>query len=190
MKPLFAAASCALLTVSCEIPGRECVCTEMYCLEGVIVELRNMPDSAEWEGVALSLQYGDTVEAASNLSGFGSRERQTFTSRKLVRLKPASIRLHLDYRVDGSENRITLDTIVGWTSRVCNACSGNSPSCKDQLAHNADLAWDLSGAEGLPASPQSQVRRAQPSHEVPVFLRRQDGNPAEPASGSALPQRP
>lgn len=170
-KHLIAAGFFPLLTVSCDFPWRECACTQMACLEGITVELLKMPDSAEWSDVALSVEYGDTVEAASNQWNFGSRDRQTFASRKLVAQKPASIRLHLDYRADGSENRITLDTTAQWKARVCNGCSGSSPSCKDDMAHTADLTWDLSEVAPLAASGDSRARLAQPSPEVAIPFR-------------------
>lgn len=185
---LYAAAAFALLTVSCDFPSwRECACTEMDCLEGIIVDLRNLPDSTEWDGIAMSVEYGDTVEAEDTLWGFDPRERRAFTSRRLASRRPADIRVHLDYREDGSTKRITLDTSVQWKAEVCNTCSGSS-SCKDDMAHTAELTWDLAEGRRVRASPLPESPGPQPPQEVAVPFRQEDGEPSEPASGHRLPQ--
>jgi hypothetical protein len=126
-----------------DLPWGSCTCTEMECPDGVSVELLHKPDTNQFTDLKVSLVYADTVEAASEMWGLGGPDGHSFISRKVVNLKPRRIQVLLSYSHLGTENQITLDTSLAWTSRVCNECTGGG-SCKDDMAYTALLVWDLS----------------------------------------------
>lgn len=139
-----------------EVPWGSCSCTDMGCPEGANVELLHKPDTTQYTNLKVSIAYADTVEASAEAWGMGGPDGHAFISRKLVNLRPTRIQVHLDYshlrsenqqgtvHQQGIANRITLDTTLAWTSRVCNECWGDGRNCEDDMAHTAQLVWDLS----------------------------------------------
>lgn len=121
----------------------QCICTLKACFEGVSIQLILKPDTTEYKGVAVAIAYGDTVEAASTEWGFLNPDTYTFTSPRLRSQRPSHIMIRIAYTRTGTSQRIELDTALAWQSSVCNHCSGNSSTCKDDMAHTAAVGVDL-----------------------------------------------
>lgn len=122
-----------------------CSCTLMACMEGVGIKLENNPDPILYKDFSIAIAYGDTLEPVSGDWGSAIDTGYFFSSRKLVGQRPKEIGIRIAYLKGDQEKSLSLDRAITWTSSVCNQCSGDSPSCKDQMAHNAELALDLAG---------------------------------------------
>jgi hypothetical protein len=142
-RPLFALLM-VLPFLACKDPFRDqCTCTLMACFEGVSLHLAPKLDSARYRDFSVAVIYGDTVEAASGEWSFMDPGDFNFTSPRLRTQRPGHVGFRIDYKQDGSPKQIRVDTVLDWTSRVCNHCSGNSPSCKDDMAPSASVSLDL-----------------------------------------------
>ena len=91
----------------------------------------------------MTLAYGDTLEAASEFWMLNDSARFYFFSPRLLRQKPKQIAIRVSYSEQDAEKTASLDTVIAWTSFVCNSCSGGSPSCKDDRDHMASVKLGL-----------------------------------------------
>jgi hypothetical protein len=121
----------------------KCMCTAMECSEGVSIKLENYPDSTLNSDFSVSIAYGDTIEAASELWSSIQSGEFYFSSRRLLRQKPKQIGIRISYSKSGLEKSASLDTAITWATFVCNSCSGSSPSCKDDMNYMARVKIDL-----------------------------------------------
>jgi hypothetical protein len=111
----------------------------MYCFEGVRIRWAVRPDTSEYRDLAMTIAYGDTVEAPTREWNPDGPDGFAFGSPRLARQRPSRIGIRIAYTQEGVRKRVELDSALAWQSRVCNACSGSSSSCKDQMAHTALL---------------------------------------------------
>jgi hypothetical protein len=128
---------------ACKDPLRDqCVCTLKACFEGVALTLAPMPDSARFREFSAAIAYGDTVEAASQDWIVLGPGEFFFTSSRLRSQRPGHAEFRIGYQENGAPKQIRVDTVLAWQSAVCNQCSGNSPSCKDDMAGSAMVKLD------------------------------------------------
>lgn len=142
-RPLFALLL-VLPILACKDPFRDdCACTLMACFEGVSLHLAPRPDTTRYRDFSVALAYGDTVEAASPSWAIMGPGDFAFTSIRLRTQRPGHAGFRIDFKEDGEPRQIRVDTALAWQSDVCNHCSGNSPACKDDMAHRATVSLDL-----------------------------------------------
>ncbi len=141
----FIAAILAMTALTnCNNPFVEgCSCTAKDCFQGVIVNLEEKPDPDRYKDFSMTLAYGDTVEAASDFWSFNDSARFHFSSPRLWRQKPKQVAIRISYSEQDAEKTASLDTVIAWTSFVCNSCSGGSPSCKDDRNYKASVKIGL-----------------------------------------------
>jgi hypothetical protein len=120
----------------------QCACTAKACSEGVLVRLSGNPDTSVYRDFSVAIAYGDTLEAASPYWPSGPND-YSFGSGRLLRQRPSRIGIHIDYAQDGVPKSLALDSALDWTSFVCNQCSGDSPSCRDEKNYLAVVELDL-----------------------------------------------
>ena len=133
----------AIYLNSCDLFDRSCTCTEMECFEGIKVALINNPDSLLYHSFDLSISYSDTVESTSELWGRYYEEVFMFSSYKLRKERPDQIQIILDYVSPIGPVYSSISQAVEWEQFVCNECSGNRKSCKDDDNYSAFIELDL-----------------------------------------------
>ena len=129
---------------ACNNPFVEgCSCTAKACFQGVVVNLEEKPDPNRYKDFSMTLAYGDTLEAASELWNFNDSARFYFSSPRLQSQKPKPVVIRISYSEQDAEKSASLDTVIAWTSFVCNECSGGAPSCKDDRNYLASIKIGL-----------------------------------------------
>jgi len=133
----------AVYVNSCDLFDRSCSCTAVACFQGIRVVLINNPDSLLYRDFNLRISYSDTVESTSEVWGMGIENEFMFSSYKLRKERPVQIQILMDYISTAGPAHFSFSQPVGWESFVCNQCSGNARSCKDEINYSAVMEIDL-----------------------------------------------
>lgn len=128
---------------SCNPFDRSCSCTAMACFEGIRVVLINNPDSLIYHGFSMRISYSDTIESVSEQWPSFYDNEFSFSSYRLRKERPVQIQILLDYNSTSGQAHSSVSQSVDWEPFVCNECSGNSKSCKDDIDHSALIEMDL-----------------------------------------------